>query len=447
MAAPDDRGRPDTEPETRYPPTRSLAQLESSQAAMRETTKWLIAATAAVAAVLVAGLQLKDLPHGFWATTMALLGVVTALVAVVFILRRAAGVLSAGYTTFGSILDLNDEESYKAGQRKALKLGKRIGEMEERKDRHKKAKLSAKGTAKTGKQQEVPSEKASNEISKTAPQGPSSDAPQEASTETLQKLTKEAWSTRLSDWLWRWLFLPVLWRFSRIVKPMMKWAQERALLHARDEGVRIRDLINYLNSDSFYFTQGLAANIYELNDKLRRTDKNIIRLRGELADERPLFGDPAHASDSHASAQAQLTEAAWRQDRLESAMNVLIIFANQMLLERRFRKLISAISLGGAVVALGVGAFVVAPKLGNPQPLSITQPTQVTIRVLKGLGQSCTPGTLLQGVAVGGTWDEPIVVTQGKDGCPAQEVTLNKGQAVAVPLFAPSSSASATPTP
>jgi hypothetical protein len=446
VTVPDDRGRQDAEPETRFPPARSLAQLESSQAAMRETTKWLIAATAAVAAALVAGLQLKDLPHGFWATTVALLGVATALVAVVFILRRATGVLSAGYTTFGSILDLNDEKSYKAGQEKALKLGKRIGDLEERKKRHE-AKRLAKKAAKTGKPQEGPATKASNELSKTAPQGPSNDASPEASPETLQKLTKEAWYTRLSDWLWRRLFLPVLWPFSRIVKPVMKWAQERALLDARDEGVRIRDLINYLNSDSFYFTQGLAGTIYELNDKLRKADRNVIRFREELASGRPPSGDPAHASDRHASAQAQLTEAEWRQNRLESAMNVLIIFANQMLLEQRFRKLISAISFGGAVVTLGVGAFVVAPKLGNPQPLLITQPTQVTIRVLKGLGQSCTPGTLLQGVAVGGTWDEPIVVTQGKDGCPAQEMTLNKGQAVAVPVVEPSPSASATPTP
>ena len=84
-------------PETVHPPARSLTQLESSQSAMRDTTKWLVAAAAAVGAVVVAGLQLKNVPHGTLATTVALLGVVIALGAIAYLLYRAAVILAAGY--------------------------------------------------------------------------------------------------------------------------------------------------------------------------------------------------------------------------------------------------------------------------------------------------------------------------------------------------------------
>jgi hypothetical protein len=401
VAAADDRAQQGAEPETGHPPTRSLAQLESSQAAIRDTTKWLIAAAAAVAAVLVAGLQLKDVPHGTKATAMALLGVAAALVAVAFILAHAAGVLRAGYTTFGGILELDAKKSYTDGQDKAEWLTERIKEVRR-----------PRGT-------------------------PPAEAPAIDPPGMLWRLFLPAWR----------LYLPVLRLCSPVVIPVLSRARKRALRRARDEGVRIRDLINHLNQDSFYFTQGLAKDTQDLNQALRETDEDILRLRGGLISGPPPAGGPVHPGESRASAQAQLAEAEWRQERLESAMNVLIAFANQMLLEQRFRKLLSTIFYGGAVIVIGVGAFVVAPKLGTPQALSVTQPIQVTIRVIKGLGPSCKPGTLLQGVAVGGTWDKPVVVTEEKDGCPAKEMTLDDGQAVAVPVLGPSPSASATPSP
>ena len=120
-------------------------------------------------------------------------------------------------------------------------------------------------------------------------------------------------------------------------------------------------------------------------------------------------------------------------------MDVIIMFANQKLLEERFRRLIHAIVIGGALVAFGVGAFAVAPKWAEPQALSITRPTQVTVRVVgNGLGGLCPPDTLLKGVAVGGTWEKPIVVTEQAGTCPAQRVTLDHGQAIAEPVIAPS---------
>ena len=86
----------------------SREQLESSQRAIRDTTKWLVAAAAAVGAVVVAGLQLSHLPTGFWATVAALGGFVIALTGVAVVIFSAAGVLSVGYTTLGELSDLYD---------------------------------------------------------------------------------------------------------------------------------------------------------------------------------------------------------------------------------------------------------------------------------------------------------------------------------------------------
>lgn len=398
MATPDSGGQQDArsadsghEPgpsEIGHNPARSLDRLESSQAAMRETTKWLIAAAAAVGAVLVAGLQLKDLPHGFIAASVALLGVAAALVAVAFILYRAAGVLAAGYTTFGEILELDKDKNYLADQLKAADWGARIIDIE-------------------------------------SPKGSPTD--------------------RRAGRSWKAL-LPILRWCAPVVVPPMRGIQGHLLRRAREEGIRIRDLLDYLNRDTFYFTQGLAGNIQELNRVLREADERILTLRGEKTGRGGRASDGAVENTGPPADQAPLGKLEWRQERLESAMNVLISFANQRLLVQRFRKLLAAIFIGGSIIALGAGAFVVAPKLGKPEALSITHPTQVTVRVVgKGLGRFCPPGTLLRGVAVGGTWDEPIVVTETAGACPAKEMTLNNGQAVIAPVLEPSSAGSTTP--
>src|SRR4051794_10284733 len=86
-----------------HPAGRSLSQLNNSQNAIRDTTKWLVAAAAAVGAVVVAGLQLSNLPEGAWATAMALLGFAIALGGVAAVIFSAAGVLSVGFTTLGQL--------------------------------------------------------------------------------------------------------------------------------------------------------------------------------------------------------------------------------------------------------------------------------------------------------------------------------------------------------
>jgi hypothetical protein len=369
--------------ETRNPQARSLAQLESSQTAMRDATKWLVAAAGAVGAVVVAGLQLRDLPHGSLATLVALVGVGAALLAVAFILYRAAGVLVAGYTTFGSIADLEGGDKFRLQEEKVEKWSDRLKPL----------------------------------IAKT-----------------LRPATPE----KLREKMWRIIRQSP----AAVALGVLSAYRKLTLRYAKVEDMRIDELINYLNQDTFFFTQGLAANINDLSYALRETDKEILSIRGERIGGKEALPKPPSPAPPELKAsdrQTLLEKADWRRERLESAMGVTVAFANQRLLEQRFRKLIHSILFGGAVVALGAGAFAVAPKIGKPAPLSITQPTRVTVRVVgNNLGKSCPPGTLLQGVAVGGTWQEPIVVTEEAGSCPAQQVTLNPGQAIAVPVLDPS---------
>ncbi len=349
---------------------------------MRDATKWLVAAAAAVGAVLVAGLQLKDLPHGAGAMTVAFLGVIAALAAVAFILYRASDVLGAGYTTFGYLVDLSGEDSYINQEIEREKWEKRLFRYQKMK-------------------------------------------------RIFGKVTANRYPS--------WRRAIVRWYAAAAIRAMGA-TRELAIRHVKDEDLRVGELITYLNQDTFYFTQGLAVDINELYHALKKTDKQILALRGQVGG-----GNEGKAG---AAPKAMLEAAEWRQARLENATRVLIAFANQRLLEKRFRKLIYAVIFGGAVVLIGAGAFAAAPNFGTPQPISITQPTRVAITVTgNSLGQICPPGTLLQGVAVGGTWEEPLVVTERAGQCPAQQATLNHKQAVVVPVLGSSSSTDVTPSP
>lgn len=385
--------------------TRHLGQLESSQTGMRDATKWLVAAAAAVGALVVAGLQLKDLPHGAGAITLAFIGVGAALAAVAFVLHRASSVLGAGYTTFGYIVDLSGEDRY-IDQEIALQ------DWQTRLFRYQKMKR------------------------------------------IFGKLTAK----RYPSWrrtAVRWYATVAIWE--------MTVTRRFTIRHVKDENLQVGELLKYLNKDTFYFTQGLAVDINQLYDVLKETDIEILALRGQVNGEDERSGgvaaapaaapgaanDAASAESPHgADSGALLEKAEWRRDRLEDATRVLIAFANQRLLERRFRKLIRGVIIGGGIVFVGAAAFAAAPNFGVAQPISITQPTRVTITVTgNSLGKLCPPGTLLQGVAVGGTWEEPLVVTETAGRCPGKQLTLEHNQAVVVPVLGSSPSADVTPSP
>lgn len=93
------------------------AQLES----LRSTAKWLVGASAAVGAVLVAGLQLADLgqlPPTSWRLYAALAAAVTGLSAVGFMLKETSAVLAHRWLTLGSFTDEAVDEVFNKPKRR-----------------------------------------------------------------------------------------------------------------------------------------------------------------------------------------------------------------------------------------------------------------------------------------------------------------------------------------
>ena len=69
-------------------------------------------------------------------------------------------------------------------------------------------------------------------------------------------------------------------------------------------------------------------------------------------------------------------------------------------------------------------------------PLDVTQVTPVAVRVADGataFGANCPKGSVLRGVAVGGSWIEPVVVTDQTGECEARRVTLSSRKAIVIP--------------
>jgi hypothetical protein len=87
--------------------TTSREPAQSSET-IRETTKWLTTAFAGVAAVLVAGLQLRDLAQlheSVGRLLLALIGLVAALLSVGWIIVLSSDVLTSRYLTFDQLIN------------------------------------------------------------------------------------------------------------------------------------------------------------------------------------------------------------------------------------------------------------------------------------------------------------------------------------------------------
>lgn len=359
-----------------HPAGRSLTQLDNSQQAIRDTTKWLVAAAAAVGGVVVAGLQLSKLPEGPWATALALFGFAIALAGVAAVIFSAAGVLSAGFTTLGQLADLYDSET-------------RRRELEERWD----LRISD----------------AERIAEEPLPIG---------GTDRFVAIARRVW--------------------GRILSLTRRGLRAVRVRYEKSEGVRIAGLIRYLERDALIFSSGLAADIPELYRRLRETEDEVITLRRETPAQATLYArertKPADTSSAVGDRKEGLEEAAWRLGALEMAAGTLIAFANQRIMERRFDALKWNVRIGGILVAVGVGLFVVAPKVAEPRTLTVNKPTSVTVIANPGksFGSDCDTETL-EGVAVGGTFTEPIVVTSGTSTCPARRLTVTESTGFAVP--------------
>jgi hypothetical protein len=81
-------------------------ELTESRAAIRATTKWMVAGAGAVAAVIVAGLQLAKLPPSTEGRAIALFGFGLAIMGVGLVIVQAANVLVVGYAHLGELADL-----------------------------------------------------------------------------------------------------------------------------------------------------------------------------------------------------------------------------------------------------------------------------------------------------------------------------------------------------
>jgi hypothetical protein len=340
---------------------------------MRDTTKWLVAAAAAVGGVLVAGLQLSRLPSDGFAV-VALAGFVLAIVGVALIILSAATVLSVGYTTLGQLTDIY----YKP---------------------------------EAERQREV-----------------------NAVDEELRSTLDDARATR-------GLRKMPLWR--RALK--LRRRLNRLLQGRTEEGIRISEMVAYLDRDTVVLSTGLARSLPSLYDRIRSTDDTIIALRKAEIDR----GSTKHraGSDDGDAGAAELSLAEWQSARLESAGARLIAFANQKLIETKFQRLKHFIMGGGAMVAGGVVAFALAPLLGTllgTPSLQVDRPTAVTINLVSGgvIDRGCTLRQL-PGVAIGGRWSNPTVVTAAMPGCPSRMLKLTNGIGRAVPSVA----ATGTPQP
>jgi hypothetical protein len=145
--------------------------------------------------------------------------------------------------------------------------------------------------------------------------------------------------------------------------------------------------------------------------------------------------DPGDAA-AVARLEAKISE---YQDRTEG----LVDAARLYLARQAFRRLIRALWIGGVIAIAGIVAFI----LSTTSPTSlVTTPMQVHVVIAQnaplndleaaGLAPACA-GHTLTGVAVGGSYDEPVVVTNQTPSCPARLFTLRHALGVAIPIVLP----------
>jgi hypothetical protein len=218
-----------------------------------------------------------------------------------------------------------------------------------------------------------------------------------------------------------------------ILRRLQPW---RMRLFERDL-IEANNMVVYLQTDILILSNFLAGSIAELQRRIRATDKEILRIRGETpADDEPLEETPATPKE-------QIAEVEWRAGQLETAAGQLIAFANQRVIERKFQALKRAVQCGGIAVLVGVALFALAPKWAQPTPLAVGAPTKVTVMVKtpSAFGPACAAAQL-NGIALGGNWNEPIVITEASKGCRATKLTLMSEIGFAVPVIAASPSPS-----
>ncbi len=117
-------------------------------------------------------------------------------------------------------------------------------------------------------------------------------------------------------------------------------------------------------------------------------------------------------------------------ERSQKQFPILESVAHLELTRYEYRRLVKWLPLFGLLFALAICGFEIAIRSAPPPGAAISVPTNVRIVILDrtkaGLPPSCQE-TTLQGVAVGGTWDKPTVVTQDTPQCHSQLIEGGSG--------------------
>lgn len=120
----------------------------------------------------------------------------------------------------------------------------------------------------------------------------------------------------------------------------------------------------------------------------------------------------------------------------------LVDAAQLYLAQRAFKRLIKALWAYGSLALAGVIIFIISTaKASSSAP--VTSPAQVVVLIAEhpshadllaaGLAQGCV-GRTLTGVAIGGSYDQPLVVTKPAPSCPARQFKVTRGLGLAIPV-------------
>jgi hypothetical protein len=116
-------------------------------------------------------------------------------------------------------------------------------------------------------------------------------------------------------------------------------------------------------------------------------------------------------------------------------------YVNYEYARRTYRMVVKrSLAAGGTIVALGIVAFVFEIAQAPPAPLSVSEPTPVTLYLNstnKTVMKKLCGQTLVRGVAVAGRLRTPEVAVPASAKCPAARLTVGSKQGVAVPIVSP----------
>lgn len=188
----------------------------------------------------------------------------------------------------------------------------------------------------------------------------------------------------------------------------------------------IRSIATTAERSRFELYGPVAADLGQLHERL--TDLNEQVLKG--------------SKSRGASVSPELLE---RAEAVTAAAARVTDFVNYEFVRRTFRSLFPRLAACGAVVALGVGVYVLNTGQAPPKDPSVTKPVAVRLALEQpsdelrdALGEGCDVADI-PAVAVGGTLDEPEVVTARAEGCLPVRVDLRETTGIAVPVIRPTS--------